>query len=235
MKKENMKPRKILIAVPCMDQVAAPFAHSLANLTAHGIQGTEISVWFNIGSLIYMSRDELARMALYNGADLVMWLDSDMTFPRDTMERLLAHIDAGADMATGVYYRRKKPYSPTIYTYLEIDPEKMTASWEELHTIHVKEPFEVSGAGFGCVLMKAEVLATVFARTGNMFAPIIGIGEDLSFCWRARKCGYRIIADPSIPLGHVGTKIYGPEDYRRYISEQDECKRAPESVQNSKG
>lgn len=230
-----MKSRRILIAVPCMDQVAAPFAHCLANLTAYGIKDTESMVWFNIGSLIYLSRDELARMALLNKADLVMWLDSDMTFPRDTMERLLAHIDAGADMATGVYYRRKTPYSPTIYTHLEIDPEKMTASWEELNTIPRREPFEVAGAGLGCMLMKAEVLAGVFARTGNMFSPISNIGEDLSFCWRARKCGYRIIADPSIPLGHVGTKIYGPEDYRRYISEQDECKRAPESVQNSKG
>ena len=35
-----------------------------------------------------------------------------------------------------------------------------------------------------------------------MFAPINGVGEDLSFCWRARQCGYKIWCDPSIALGH---------------------------------
>ena len=95
--------RKILIAVPCMDMVSAQFAHSLATLTSYGIEDTQISVWFNLGSLVYTSRNEIAKKALLDEADLVMWFDSDMVFNPDTLIRMLKHIDAGHDMVTGVY------------------------------------------------------------------------------------------------------------------------------------
>ena len=62
--------RKILIAVPCMDQVPAQFAHSLATLTSYGIPDTEISIWFNLGSLIYTSRNEIAKR---NNETYVLW------------------------------------------------------------------------------------------------------------------------------------------------------------------
>jgi len=90
--------RKILIAVPCMDAVPAQFAHSLSVLTSYGIEDTQISVWFNLGSLIYTSRNEIAKRALLDEAELVMWFDSDMVFNPDTLSRLLKHIDDGADM-----------------------------------------------------------------------------------------------------------------------------------------
>ena len=85
--------RKVLIAVPCMDQLPAQFAHSLAPLTSYGIEDTQISIWFNLGSLIYTSRDQIAKKALLDEADLVMWFDSDMVFNPDTLKRLLKHID----------------------------------------------------------------------------------------------------------------------------------------------
>ena len=107
--------RKILIAVPCMDQLPAQFAHSLATLTSYGIEDTQISVWFNLGSLIYTSRDQIAKKALLDEADLVMWFDSDMVFNPDTLKRMLEHIDNGADMVTGIYYRRTQPFSAVAF------------------------------------------------------------------------------------------------------------------------
>ena len=74
--------KKILIAVPCMDQVPAQFAHSLATLTSYGIEGYDISIWFNLGSLIYTSRNAIAKKAIMDEADLVMWFDSDMVLIR---------------------------------------------------------------------------------------------------------------------------------------------------------
>jgi hypothetical protein len=57
------------------------------------------------------------------------------------------------------------------------------------------------------------------------FAPlIVGEGEqawylaeDYSFCERARRCGFRIMADTSIRLWHVGTYRYGWEDAGRDV------------------
>jgi hypothetical protein len=38
------------------------------------------------------------------------------------------------------------------------------------------------------------------------------LAEDYSFCYRARQCGFRIMADTTIRLLHVGTYAYRWED-----------------------
>jgi len=220
--------RKVLIAVPCMDNLPAQFAHSLAVLTSYGIEDVAISVWFNLGSLVYTSRDEIAKRALMDEADLVMWFDSDMIFNGDTLKRMLETMDNGNhDMVTGIYYRRKPPFSPTIFQTMDINPETQEAKWTEFEEIP-EEPFEVEACGFGCVLMKTEMFVSVFAKFGYMFTPIGNVGEDIAFCWRARQCGYKIVADPSIPLGHVGQSIFTKmyfENYKAQLAKSEEGKK----------
>ena len=209
--------RRILIAVPCMDQVPAQFAHSLAWLASYGIEDTEISIWFNVGSLIYTSRDAIAKKALLDEVDLVMWFDSDMVFAPDTMKRMLKLIDEGHDMVTGIYYRRTPPFSAVGFKTMELNEEGTAFDWTELTEIP-DEPFEVEACGFGCVLMKAEIFVSVFAKFGQMFTPIANCGEDIAFCWRARQCGYKILADPSIGLGHVGHTVITKDFFTNYQS-----------------
>lgn len=215
--------RKLLIAVPCMDAVPAQFAHALATLTSYGIKDVDISVWFNLGSLIYTSRNEIAKKALIDEADLVFWLDSDMTFNPDTLLRMLTLLDKGNDFVTGVYYRRTPPFTPTIFKTMEIDEKKQRAEWTEFEEIP-SEPFEVASCGFGCVLMKSKMFVDVYEKFENLFAPIGNVGEDIAFCWRAKQCGYKLIADPSIKLGHVAHTIITEDFYKTYrrTKEQNE-------------
>lgn len=192
---------KTLIAVPCMDTVPAQFAQSLATLDRVG----ECTVAFQIGSLIYTSRNDLATRAMKMDADFVFWLDSDMIFSPNTLARLMKRMEH-ADIVSGLYFRRVMPYTPVIFDELTIDDKG--CHW----TDYTEKPipsdlFEVGGCGFGCVLMRTDALFDVQARFGNMFAPIGNVGEDLSYCWRARECGYKIFCDPTIPLGHVGHTV----------------------------
>lgn len=210
--------RKILIAVPCMDMLPAQFAHSLATLTSYGIEDTQISVWFNLGSLIYTSRDQIAKKALLDEADLIMWFDSDMVFNPDTLIRMLKLIDEGNDMVTGIYYRRTPPFSPVAFKTMDLNEEGTGFEWTEFDEIP-DGLFEVGACGFGCVLMKTEIFVAVFAKFGLMFTPIANCGEDIAFCWRARQCGYKIIADPSISLGHVGYTIISKDFFKTYQSQ----------------
>ena len=210
--------RKILIAVPCMDMLPAQFAHSLATLTSYGIEDTAISVWFNLGSLIYTSRDQIAKKALLDEADLIMWFDSDMVFNSDTLIRMLKLIDEGNDMVTGIYYRRTPPFSPVAFKTMDLNEDGTAFDWTEFDEIP-SEPFEVGACGFGCVLMKTEIFVSVFAKFGQMFTPIANCGEDIAFCWRARQCGYKILADPSIGLGHVGYTIITKDFFKTYQSQ----------------
>lgn len=186
-----------------MDQVPAQFCQSLATLEKTG----PTVVAFQVSSLIYTARNNLALMALEQEADYILWLDSDMVFPSGTLRHMIAEIEKqGEDVIlTGAYFRRNPPFSPVLYDQLEIDPEK-GATWKE--TTELRDGlFEVAGCGFGCVLMPTSVVADVSAKYKDLFGPILGTGEDLSFCWRARQCGWKILCDPRIELGHVGHHI----------------------------
>ena len=195
--------KKIFIAIPCMDQVPVQFCQSLATLEKAG----PTAVGFQVGSLVYSSRNNLAIQAIQQEADYVLWLDSDMVFPSGTLRYLLQEVEKHEDdvMISGIYFRRVAPFSPVAYDKLSIDPNK-GATWTELLTIPDGQ-FEVEGIGFGCILMPTQVFIDVQSHFGTMFDPILGTGEDLSFCWRARQLGWKIIADPKIELGHVGHHV----------------------------
>lgn len=195
---------KILICVPSMDMVAAGFAQSLAMLQKGG---NETAVMFQVGSLIYDARNKLAKQAIKMESDYTMWFDSDMIFEPDTMVRLLEH---KAPIVSGAYFRRSPPYH--LVAFDKCDAEKREWTDLTLPTDTVK----CGGVGFGCVLVKTEVLFNVAAKYGCWFDPMNGFGEDLSFCYRARQCGYDILLDPSITCGHVGHIVVNKDFYKAY-------------------
>lgn len=201
---------KIMIAVPCMDQVPFTFAKSLRELKTFG----ECSLAMNCGSLVYTSRNDLATRAIAGEYDYVMWFDSDMVFKPDTMERLYKTLtENDYDIVTGIYYRRIPPYTPTLFDRL--DMEGSVCWWSEFKDIP-DEVFEIGGCGFGCVFMKTDVFLDVQGKFGNMFAPIANNGEDIAFCWRARECGYKIYCDPSVECGHVGYSVVDGQFFKAF-------------------
>ena len=193
--------KKILIAVPCMDMVSARFAQSLTTLKKVG----QCTVSFLMGSLVYDSRNKLAGYAMEMEADYILWLDSDMVFQPDTLERMIQTLDEHKeiDILSGLYFRRGQPFTPVLYKKLETDAEGNTV-WED----YIDFPeglFEVAGCGFGCVLMRTDCLLDIAAKEngGMWFTPLRDCGEDCAFCIRARENGYRIFCDSSIDLGHM--------------------------------
>ena len=193
---------KILIAVPCMDQVPVRFCQSLAMMQKVG----DCVLAMQMGSLIYTSRNSLATKALQSEADYVFWLDSDMVFEPDTLIRMMDTLQKNdLDILTGLYFRRVPPYTPVLFSKLDKRTETIF-DWAEPKELpdHL---FEVEGCGFGCVMMKTEVIAAVRDKYSDLFGHLPGYGEDLSFCIRARGCGYRIWADPKVQVGHKSSII----------------------------
>lgn len=197
---------KILICVPCMDMVASGFAQSLAMLQKGG---NETAIMFECGSLIYDARNKLAKQAIKMQADYTMWLDSDMIFKPDTMVRLLAH---DAPIVSGAYFRRSPPYH--LVAFDKCDTE--TREWTDLPL--PAETVKCGGVGFGCVLVRTDVLFEVAAKYKTWFEPMNGFGEDLSFCYRARECGFDILLDPTITCGHVGHIVVNEDFYKAYAN-----------------
>lgn len=202
---------KTLIAVPCMDQVSALFAQSLAmlNKTENTIVG------FQISSLIYTARNDFAKTAISQNADAMLFLDSDVTFAPDTLAKMEQHIKDGKDIVTGLYFKRRKPFSPVLYEKLDYNWDTNECSWEDLPDIpESKELFEVAGAGMGCCMISKTVLLDVLLNYQTWFSPMGNVGEDLAFSIRARELGYKIWCDPTISLGHVGQLVINEAVWR---------------------
>lgn len=95
---------KTLIAVPCHDYVHADFTRSLMEMDKP--EGTGYAQITN--TLIYTARNVIAQKAIQAGFDRVLWLDADMVFPSDIIQRLGEDMDRGLDMVTGLYFTRKE-------------------------------------------------------------------------------------------------------------------------------
>ena len=205
---------RTLIAVPCMDTMDSRFAQCLAMIEKIG----DVAVSFNIGSLVYNSRNALARESVKMGADYILWIDSDMMFAPDVLKRLLDDRDKG-DIITGLYFRRVAPFSPVLFEKLEITDEG--TAFANYDNLPQEQIFEVGGCGFGCVLTPVSVIMDVFAKYRTCFDPLGGVGEDLAFCWRARSLGYKVVCDQSIKLGHVGHTVITRDFYEQYKATSD--------------
>lgn len=208
---------KTFVAVPSLDTVPALFCQSLALLQRAG----DTMIGFEVGSLVYNARNNLARQAVKAEADYVLWLDSDMVFAPDLLQRMLkVCTENDIDFLTGLCFRRKPPYTPCLFDKLE----KMGngASYTAIMSVPDGR-FKVGGCGFAGVLMTTDVLLSVMAKfDGRMFDPLPGFGEDVAFCWRARQCGYDIWCDSDIELGHVGNCIVTRKFFEAYNGENKE-------------
>ncbi len=210
---------KIMVAIPCMDMMHTLFVKSLLGLKRVG----EMQFAFSASSLVYDSRNGLAKKAITEGFDYILWLDSDMEFPADLLERLM---ESGKDYVSALYFKRRLPVSPVIYEkvgYYHGDDEVTPIAVP--FASYPDSLFEVEGTGFGAVLLSVEALKKVVDRYGAPFSPILGFGEDLSFCLRCKEVGVKMYCDPTIKAGHVGYKTYTEEDYeeKRNAGEGKEC------------
>lgn len=199
----NAQKPRILVCIPCMDQIPTEFVRCLTALEPVG----ETNISFLAGSLVYASRDKLAQQALEGGYDYLLWLDSDMIFPSSLLRDLYADLqEAGRHFVSGLYFRRKAPYNPVLYKTVRMGlPGEGVA--EEYDDYPREQIFEIDACGFGAVLMRAELVRQVIAHDRTGFIPIPGYGEDISFCLRAKRLGFQLYCDSRIRAGHLGTAV----------------------------
>lgn len=192
---------KILIGMPNMGTVKCRTVASMLSMNK-----TEETAYCMIPtSLIYDSRDLCVHEAIDGNFDYLMFIDSDIEFGPDAMLQLL---NRNKDIITGIYYKRGGDHSPVIYKKIAplSDKREITCVTE---TDVDRELFKIAGCGMGFCLIKVDVLREMLKDTPSLFTPIVGLGEDLSFCYRATQKGYEIWADGTIPLNHWGEIAFG--------------------------
>lgn len=198
---------KVLVAIPSGDTVQAGFAQDLALMLAFTTHARPDMVvrFANVrGSILPRERHALAKHALENSATHILWLDSDMRFPKDTLLRLLAHDKA---IVAANYVTRRPPIVPTAadldgnYDYmLPNEPEPLV---------------EVLRAGMGVMLTSIDVFTKIqrpwfaigYNRNDDEY-----VGEDVFFCQRARAEGFAVWIDTNLSkqIAHTGSFEYVP-------------------------
>lgn len=205
---------RTLIAIPCMDTVHTIFFKSVLGLQREG----ECRFALSCSSLVYDARNKLVNQAIAEGFDRILWLDSDMDFQPDLLIRLSKTMEeTGADLVSGLYFTRKAPVQPVVYRevgyYHDDERNEVTP-----HCVSYKEyprdsVFEIEGCGFGGVLMNVDIAKKVEDKFGVPFSPILGFGEDLSFCLRVSECRGKMVCDSRVKMGHVGLGTISEETY----------------------
>jgi predicted O-methyltransferase YrrM len=174
------------------------------------------------GALIDTARNRIFRKAQKENADYLLFIDSDMVFPADALQKLIA---LDKDIATGVYFSRKSPHRPILYEW--------TGKDTGVHRNYVEipeEPFRVDSCGGGFLLISKKVLdewtTERYKKHGRPFTRILRddgetgadhLGEDTSFCLRCKELGYEIWADPTIDLGHKGSITVGAGHWKQVL------------------
>lgn len=197
------------IVVPARDMVHGWFAYSIA--LAMGYMGkhhpyVDLHLLWNNGTILSEQRSELAKLALLGGADWVVWFDSDMRFPIDTIERLLAH---NKPIVMAGYPTRKPPaIEPTQYA----DDETTVRVYTEKDSTGLQE---IASGGFGCIAVHKSVFEAMpppwFHIPWNEKELKFECGEDIYFCRKAREAGFKIYLDHDLSkkVSHIGQYEFG--------------------------
>lgn len=193
---------KVFIGIPTAEYARhAIFYDYLALLTKP--EGT-ISAGFHTNSAS-RNRNLIIDEAIHSKCSHVLFLDDDMAFAPDTLMRLLEH---DLDVVSSFYLNRSYPHTPVVFDY----------DFERKYKTHLMKDnenglIEVEAVGFGTLLCKIEIfekLEKPYVREGQIFPD--RRSEDVAFCLRLRKEGIKIHCDLDIPVGHIGTSVFWPNN-----------------------
>ena len=204
---------KVLIGVLAPDYMPLGFITSLFGLYRGNGTDFVTKMMFTQSTILSHGRDTLANLAIDGNFTHLLFIDSDMTFPTNALTKLLAR---DKDIVTGLCFARKLEHTPCIYkavNYKDPDPNVPRTVME---TDINRDFFEIKACGMAFCLIKVPVLKDIKERCGGTMYGYLGTyGEDISFCIRAQELGYKLYCDTTFPIGHIGTKEYGVDDWKR--------------------
>jgi hypothetical protein len=140
--------------------------------------------------------------------DKIVWIDSDISWDVDTFKKLF---ESDKEIISGIYQT-----GPSGIVALALpDDDGLPRKVNKVEFLLWEDPFEVLAVGFGFVAMKSGVFENIkrpWFLVEKIKWPSVpfetNVGEDYSWCMRARNAGYKIWADPTITVLHHKDTIY---------------------------
>lgn len=197
---------RLAICIPAKENIYTEFSVNLYRLLKFNwIHGIDSEVFINTGTALSHQRESSVLNARKYQASHILWLDSDMVFPSDTAQRLLAH---NLDIVSANYKTRRPPHY-FVGRNNEIFDDNGDFNREQL-VYDLESPLaEVKYIGMGCMLTSMHVFETIsrpwfeIKKHPKSHEYIV---EDANFCQLVRDAGYKIIVDNTLTkeIKHIG-------------------------------
>lgn len=185
------KNTKVIIGMPVNGKMESLTTQSIGGAII-GAGGVVTDFIVRISADIVSARTWLVNEAIKNGGTHILFVDSDMLFPEQTIKQLLSH---GKQIVGVQYNRREFPLKP-VYEPLT---EKAPALYKAKYT------------GMGVMLIDLDIFKDMkgpWFNFGRDSQGALVLGEDAWFCNTARDSGFDTWIDPTLKVGHIGSYIY---------------------------
>ena len=166
------------------------------------------------------ARDNLAREVMGHNPDYILWLDADQTYPANTPEILMKHVDDGKLVVGGVSPLKKKSDNgldgkPSVWD-LDIVSNRIRHREVSLHQGLVK----VEGMGLGGIMVNPEIFRTMeypwFRRMWNQGEKAL-FGADFSLYANCKKAGIDVWCDTDLIFGHMEVRPIELKEKKRLL------------------
>jgi len=170
-----------------------------------GAETQKLSIMSPQGSVIAALRHSATKAVMQNPtATHLLFVDSDMDFPRTALHRLLAW---DKDIVAANCTTRKHPVEQTAHDF----------NHDKIDSRDKDGIVAVRQVGLAIALIRTEVIKKLRPPLYlNDWIPAISdyCGEDVYFCQVAQAAGFEVFIDHelSVEIGHVGSYIYGHKD-----------------------
>jgi len=167
------------------------------------------------------ARGMIASQALATGADWLIWCDDDQVATFDQAIGLVATAESmGADLMSGMYVCRH------LAERGEMAPNFSPRVGGKFTIGEGGGPYPITSCGFGFVAVHRRVFEKIDAPVCEYgkawFLPLVEdgyhLGEDRSFGVRADRAGCQLYVDTRCLVGHVGKRVYWPQDFLGAVS-----------------
>jgi hypothetical protein len=192
---------RVWIGGPTHAHVPVSFATDLAQCYAYSKQRVPTVLGFLQSTYVHVGREMVLKAALKHEATHLLWLDSDMGFPPDTVQRLLVHDQAV--VAANCVMKVPQPIFTAIRDGQRIETGPDSTGLEVVDTV-----------GCAVMLLRLDAVADlprpIFAHGLNDDGG--DIGEDLMLCHALRRAGHAIYIDHDLSkeIAHIGSYAYRP-------------------------
>lgn len=147
-----------------------------------------------------LGRNSLAKRALDDGAEWLMFIDDDHVFAEDMLLRLLSH---EVEIVGGLYMQRQIPFMPIAYSAKTDDGVYVPI---DLTGLEGEGLYRVRSLGTGGMLIRSEVLRAIpYPWFEHGLA-----SEDHIFCDKATELGIHVHVDLAVRLGHMSPAAIWP-------------------------